>query len=83
MVPGDGVCAPLRGWSAGMAADLGLRPGALLGVDAESGSSLVQLGTASRGCIFRLKPCCAEPAALAALVALMADPQVRYCLVIG
>ena len=71
-----GVCAPLRGWGVGSVADLGLRPGALLGVDTEGGTSLVQLATASRGCIFRLRPCCAEPTALAALAALMADETV-------
>ena len=76
---GEGVCEQLRGWGGGMAADLGLRPGALLGVDAESVggvTSLVQLATGRRACLFRFKPCCAEPAARFALAALMADPAV-------
>ena len=73
---GEGAGAPLGGWGTGSVADLGLRPGALLGVDVESDAHLVQLSTGHRACLFRLAPCCEEPAALAALAALMADPAV-------
>ena len=62
-----------------MAADLGLRAGALLGVDAESWNditSLVQLSTSHRAVLLRFKPCCAHPPARTALAALMADPAV-------
>ena len=82
---GEGVCEQLRGWSGeGVGEyiegdDFLLSPGALLGVDAESVggvTSLVQLSTATRACLFRLKPCCADRVALLSLTTLMEDERV-------